>query len=67
MHANYRTVIAGQRTKLNNKVIRIGTMGSVGPGDILTDLHYLECTLRDLGRSPEKGAGILAASATLAQ
>ena len=67
MHARYRTVIAGQRTRLRNKVIRIGTMGSVGPEDVLTDLHYLECTLRDLGRSPEKGAGVLAASAALAQ
>jgi aspartate aminotransferase-like enzyme len=67
MHARYRTVIAGQRTKLRNKVIRIGTMGSVSPGDILEDLHYLECTLRDLGRSPEKGAGVLAASMALAQ
>jgi aspartate aminotransferase-like enzyme len=67
MHASYRTVIAGQRTKLRNKVIRIGTMGSIGPGDILEDLHYLECTLRDLGRSPEKGAGVLAASTALAQ
>jgi aspartate aminotransferase-like enzyme len=67
MHARYRTVIAGQRTKLRNKVIRIGTMGSVGPGDILEDLHYLECTLRDLGRAPEQGAGVRAASTTLAQ
>jgi aspartate aminotransferase-like enzyme len=67
MHANYRTVIAGQRTKLRNKVIRIGTMGSVGAADILADLHYLECTLRDLGRSPEKGAGVRAASAALAE
>ena len=67
MHASYRTVIAGQRTKLHNKVIRIGTMGSVGPGDIFEDLHYLECTLRDLGRSPDKGAGVLAASTALAQ
>jgi aspartate aminotransferase-like enzyme len=67
MHANYGTVIAGQRTKLRNKVIRIGTMGSVGPGDILADLHYLECTLRDLGRSPSKGAGVQAASAALAE
>ena len=67
MHAAYRTVIAGQRTKLRNKVIRIGTMGSVGPDDILADLHYLECALRDLGRSPDRGAGVLAASTALAQ
>jgi aspartate aminotransferase-like enzyme len=67
MYASYRTVIAGQRTKLRNKVIRIGTMGSVGQGDVLTDLHYLECTLRDLGRSPANGAGVQAAAAALAQ
>jgi aspartate aminotransferase-like enzyme len=65
MYANYRTVIAGQRTKLRNKVIRIGTMGAVGAEDILADLHYLECTLRDLGRAPVSGAGVLAASAML--
>ena len=67
MYANYHTVIASQRTKLDNRVIRIGTMGFVGPGDILADLHYLECTLRDLGRSPAKGAGVQAAAAALAQ
>ena len=67
MHATYRTVIAGQRTKLRSKVIRIGTMGSVAPADILADLHYLECTLRDLGRPPSKGAGVQAAAAALAQ
>jgi aspartate aminotransferase-like enzyme len=67
MYANYRTVIAGQRTKLRNKVIRIGTMGSVAPGDILTDLHYLECTLRDLGHSVANGAGVQAAAAALAR
>jgi len=67
MHAQYRTVIAGQRTKLRNKVIRIGTMGSIAASDILADLHYLECTLRDLGRPPSKGAGVQAAAAALAQ
>ncbi|HZP79184.1 MAG TPA: alanine--glyoxylate aminotransferase family protein [Pseudolabrys sp.] len=67
MYANYRTVIAGQRTKLNNRVIRIGTMGFFGPADILADLHFLECTLRDLGRTPETGSGVAAAAKVLAQ
>jgi aspartate aminotransferase-like enzyme len=66
MYANYRTVIASQRTKLDNRVIRIGTMGFVGPADILADLHYLECTLRDLGRTPTPGVGVQAAAAVLA-
>jgi aspartate aminotransferase-like enzyme len=65
MYASYRTVIAGQRTKLRNKVIRIGTMGAFGPEDILADLHYLECTLRDLGHPAAPGAGVLAATAAL--
>jgi aspartate aminotransferase-like enzyme len=67
MYAHYRTVIASQRTKLDNRVIRIGTMGFVSPADILTDLHYLECTLRDLGRAPEHGAGVQTAAAVLTQ
>lgn len=67
MYANYRTVIAGQRTRLRSRVIRIGTMGFVGPEDILADLHYLECTLRDLHRAPAPGAGVQAAAAVLAR
>ena len=67
MYAHYRTVIAGQRTTLRNRVIRIGTMGFVGAEDILADLHYLECTLRDLGRPPVPGAGVQAAAALLAR
>jgi aspartate aminotransferase-like enzyme len=67
MHGRYRTVIASQRTKLDNRVIRIGTMGAVGPAEVLTDLHYLECTLRDLGRPPEPGIGVAAAAQVLAQ
>jgi len=67
MYANYRTVIASQRTKLDNRVIRIGTMGFVGPEDILADLHYLERTIRDLGRTPAAGAGVDAASTLLSE
>jgi aspartate aminotransferase-like enzyme len=66
MHARYRTVIAGQRTKLSGRIIRFGTMGWVDAGDILTDLHHLECTLRDLGQAPPAGAGIAAAARVLA-
>lgn len=67
MHARYRTVIAGQRTKLSGRVIRIGTMGWFDAGDIFTDLHHLECTLRDLGHAPPAGAGVEAAARALAQ
>ena len=66
MHSRYRTVIAGQRTKLSGRVIRIGTMGAIGTDDILTDLRHLEETLRDLGRSVPTGAGVQAAISALA-
>jgi aspartate aminotransferase-like enzyme len=67
MHARYRTVIAGQRTRLSGRIIRFGTMGWVEAGDILTDLHHLECTLRDLGAAPPAGAGVAVAARMLAQ
>lgn len=59
-------MIAGSRTKLQGKVIRIGTMGSVSEVDILTDLEHLEKTLRDLEWKVEPGAGEAAGSAALA-
>lgn len=60
------TIIAGARNKLDGKVIRIGTMGWIGDGDILTDLHHLEDVLTELGRRIERGSGVAAASAALA-
>jgi aspartate aminotransferase-like enzyme len=66
MYERYRTVIAGQRTKLSGRVIRFGTMGHFGPDDIITDLQHLEATLRDLGYAPPADAGVKAATAMLA-
>jgi aspartate aminotransferase-like enzyme len=48
LYTRHRTVIAGSRNKLADKVIRIGTMGQLTSGDIATDLHYLEETLHFL-------------------
>jgi aspartate aminotransferase-like enzyme len=66
LHERYHTVIASQRGKLNGKVIRFGTMGALAESDIMTDLHYLECTLRDLGAAPQPGAGTAAAARVFA-
>jgi aspartate aminotransferase-like enzyme len=60
------TIIAGARNKLDGKVIRIGTMGWIADGDILTDLYHLEDVLAELGHPFERGSGIAAASAALA-
>ena len=65
MYSRFHTVIVSQRTKLQNRVIRFGTMGAIGPDDILTDLRQLEETLRDLGQSVPAGAGVRAASAVI--
>jgi aspartate aminotransferase-like enzyme len=61
----YGTVIAGSRSKLDGRVIRIGTMGSVSAGDILTDLAHLESTLRELGWAVAPGVGLAAAAGML--
>ncbi|HEV2687238.1 MAG TPA: alanine--glyoxylate aminotransferase family protein [Bryobacteraceae bacterium] len=55
------TVIAGSRNKLSGRVIRIGTMGSVQAGDIVTDLLHMEAVLRELGSKVKAGAGVAAA------
>lgn len=65
LYQNYRTVIAGSRNRLSGRVVRIGTMGDVSEGDILSDLHFLAATLQDLGKTIDPGAGVAAASAAL--
>jgi len=66
LYEKHRTVIAGARNRLAGKVIRIGTMGDIHGGDILTDLAHLEETLAALGHRFSRGAGIAAAEAVLA-
>ncbi|MGI8524966.1 MAG: pyridoxal-phosphate-dependent aminotransferase family protein [Pseudolabrys sp.] len=67
MYSRFHTVIAGQRTKLLGRVIRIGTMGWIGPQDVLTDLAQLEAILRDLGYPVIADAGTKAAQVVLAR
>lgn len=63
LYEKHRTVIAGARNRLAGKQIRIGTMGALGEGDILTDLLHLEDVLAELGMPIKKGAGVTAALA----
>jgi len=62
MYDHHQTAIAGSRNKMQGRVIRIGTMGHLQDGDILTDLLYLEETLDHLGFDVRPGAGISAAA-----
>jgi aspartate aminotransferase-like enzyme len=66
LHQHYGTVIAGQRTRLSGKIIRLGTMGALAEGDILTDILHLESALRDLGLAMPPGRGVAAVAAALA-
>ncbi len=63
MYEKHRTVIAGARNRMAGKMIRIGTMGAIGEGDILADLLHLEDVLAELGMPIKRGAAITAASA----
>jgi len=56
------TVVAGARNKLSGKVIRIGTMGSLNEGDILTDLEHLSQSIEELGW-PKREPGLALAAA----
>jgi aspartate aminotransferase-like enzyme len=67
LYEHHHTVIAGARNRLAGRVIRIGTMGVVTEGDILTDLLHLEETLRALGQTVAAGAGVAAAASILAE
>jgi aspartate aminotransferase-like enzyme len=60
------TVIAGARNKLSGRVIRIGTMGHLNEGDILTDLAHLTQSLEELGwLKKEPGAAMAAAASRI--
>jgi aspartate aminotransferase-like enzyme len=65
MYQDHGTVIAGSRNRLSGRVIRIGTMGALDTGTILTDLAHLEAVLTKMGCPIVPGAGLAAASAFL--
>ncbi len=61
LYEGHGTVIAGSRNKLSGRVIRIGTMGSIQAGDIVTDLLHMEAVLKELGCPVKAGSGVAAA------
>ena len=67
LYREYGTAIAGARNKLRGRVIRFGTMGAIGPSDILTDLFQLEQTLCALGANVERGDALASATTVLNQ
>jgi aspartate aminotransferase-like enzyme len=62
----YNAVIAGTRFEdLKERLVRIGTMGYVTDGDILTDIHQIARALSDLGRNADEAGAMAAASREL--
>lgn len=67
MYERFTTVIAGSRSRLAGRVIRLGTMGWLTEATILTDLYQLGSVLAGLGWHTQGGAGLAAASARLSR
>jgi aspartate aminotransferase-like enzyme len=65
LYERHRTVIAGARNRLQGRQIRIGTMGALSGGDILTDLLQFEDVMARLGHRFERGASLGAAATVL--
>jgi aspartate aminotransferase-like enzyme len=67
LYERYNAVIAGTRFEdLKDRLVRIGTMGYVTDGDILTDIHQISRALTDMGRNADVAGALAATSARLA-
>jgi len=65
LRERYGVVVGGGQMKLEGKVLRLGTMGAIGPKDIIAAMGALEMALRDFGIAVSPGAGVAAANAAL--
>lgn len=59
-------VAGGLHPDLRERTFRVGHMGSVQPGDILSTLRAVETGLRATGCRPDPGSGVAAAARVLA-
>ena len=65
LRERYGVVVGGGQMKLEGKILRLGTMGALGPKDIIAAMGALEMALRDFGLPVSPGAGVTAANAAL--
>jgi len=65
LRERYGVVVGGGQMKLEGKILRLGTMGAIGPKDIIAAMGALEMALRDFGVGAPPGAGVAAANAAL--
>jgi alanine-glyoxylate transaminase/serine-glyoxylate transaminase/serine-pyruvate transaminase len=55
-------VVAGGLGPIAGKAFRLGHMGNIGPGEVVTTLGAIEGTLRSLGVAADEGAAVAAAA-----
>jgi aspartate aminotransferase-like enzyme len=65
LRERYGVIVGGGQMKLEGKILRLGTMGAIGPTDIIAAMGALEMAMRDFGLDVPSGAGIAAANAAL--
>jgi aspartate aminotransferase-like enzyme len=67
MREQYGILIGTGLDKIRTTTLRIGTMGmTASPHYVLPTLSALEMALRDLGATPEPGAGVASAQRVFA-
>lgn len=62
----YGVVMAGGQDHLKPRLVRVGHLGQIFPGDILVGLGALERALADMGHEVTSGAGVAAAQRVFA-
>lgn len=67
MNKKYHTLMAGGLGSIKDSTWRIGHLGYIGRGDILTGLSALEMALNDHGKKVEVGKGLAAAQKVFAE
>lgn len=67
MNQKYHTLMAGGLGSIKDSVLRIGHLGYIGRGDILTGISALELALSDHGVDIDLGKGVVAAQKVFAE
>jgi serine---pyruvate transaminase len=67
MRDKYGITVAGGQGLLKGRIVRIAHCGYYGAFDVISTLSALEMALRDLGATPEPGAGAGAAQRVFAE
>ncbi|MBV8490538.1 MAG: alanine--glyoxylate aminotransferase family protein [Candidatus Eremiobacteraeota bacterium] len=67
LRERYAVVLSGGQGEFSGKIVRFGTMGDIGEGDLVGAIGAVELALADLDAHSDHGAGTAAAIATLAQ